>query len=476
MINDEKSNWRNSLFITDSFLNPRSLGWPRGFFKDYDASFSPSLFYKFYCFCFTNSTTIDKIEVMAQEYKRWQIENTKKALKNRRVVAISGARQTGKTTLTKQVVSDNGTFRSLDNAALLQAAKDDPNEFVKNPATDTMVIDEIQKAPQLMSEIKLAVDKDNRNGQYLVTGSTNLRTIASLDDSLAGRIKHIRLRPLTVGEILGKKPTFLERAFTNNFPAQIKGYDKDAIFDLAFRGGYPEVQRINDSKERKEWHKDYFDSLVKKDLIDIEKIRRVDAVRDLAKILAGWSGKYMDKSQISTTLEVSRPTLEIYSNALETLFIFERLSPWVKTDYDLVGKRPKIYITDTGLMASLLNWKREDLVLDPDRSGKLMETFVFSELAAQIDLDSDYSFYQYRDVKKRAIDFIVEKENEGLLGIEVKAGRSVSKDDFAPQIWFRDNVIKDKQQFKPIVLYSGEDVLSFGDGRLALPIAALWVE
>ena len=411
---------------------------------------------------------------MVQEYKRWQVESTQKALKNRRVVAISGARQTGKTTLTMQVAGGHGVFRSLDNSALLRAANDDPNEFVKNSARGTMVIDEIQKAPQLIPEIKLAVDKNNRPGQYLITGSANLQTFAKIDDSLAGRIKHIRLRPLAIGEILGKKPRFLQRLFSGEIPVQIKGYDKDAIFDMAFCGGYPEALGIANPKERKEWHRDYLDSLIKKDLNDIENIRRLDAVRDLVKILAGWSGKYMDKSKITASLEVSRPTLDIYSNALESLFIFERVIPWIKTDYELIGKKSKIYMTDTGLMTSLLNWKREDVMLNPDASGKLMETFVFQELAAHIDLDSDYSLYQYRDAKKREIDFIVEKENEGLAGIEVKAGRNVSKSDFTPQIWFRDNIVKNKMPYRGTVLYSGEDTLSFGGGMYAIPIAALW--
>jgi len=414
---------------------------------------------------------------MSQEYKRWQIENAIRALKNRRVVAILGARQVGKTTISKQIIEDNGIFRSLDNVALLRAANNDPNEFVKNPLHGTtMVIDEIQKAPVLMSEIKLVVDKDNRPGQYLITGSTNIQNMAKINDSLAGRIKHIRLRPLVVGEILGKKPTFLQRAFAGDFPIQIKGYDKDAIFDLAFCGGYPEALRINDSKECKEWYKDYLDNLITKDLGDIENVRRLDIISDLTKILAGWSSKYMDKAKINSFLEISKSTLEIYVNALEALFIFERVAPWVKTDYDLVGKKSKIYITDTGLLTSLLNWRKNDLILDADRSGKLMETFVFQELAAQIDLDSDFSLYQYRDIKKREIDFLVEKENEGLIGIEVKASRSVSKDDFASQIWFKKNIIKDKISYKGIVLYSGEDTLSFGDEMLAVPIAALWTE
>ena len=411
---------------------------------------------------------------MGKEYKRWQVENAQKALKNRRVVSISGARQTGKTTITKQIIK-NGIFRTLDNTALLRAARKDPNEFVKiQSGKMTMVIDEIQKNPALLSEIKLAVDKNNRPGQYLITGSANIQTIARIDDSLAGRIKHIRLRPLSTGEILEKKPLFLKRAFSGKFPIQINGFNKNAVFDLAFRGGYPEVLRIKDKKERRKWHRDYLDSLIKKDLNDVEKIRRLDTVRDLVKILAAWSGKYMEKNKITSTLEVSRPTFDIYSNALESLFIFERVLPWVKTDYELAGKRAKIYMTDTGLMSSLLNWKREDIVLSPDKSGKLIETFVFQELSAQIDLDSDYSLYQYRDAKKREIDFLVEKEDEGLIGIEVKASSSVSTEDFASLLWFKNNLVKNKMPYKGFILYTGEDTLSFKDGMWAVPIAALW--
>jgi predicted AAA+ superfamily ATPase len=150
--------------------------------------------------------------------------------------------------------------------------------------------------------------------------------------------------------------------------------------------------------------------------------------------------------------------------------------PWVKTNYELVGKKAKIYITDTGLMASLLNWKREDLSLNPDRCGKLIETFIFGELAAQVDLDSDYSLYQYRDTKKREIDFLVEKEGESIIGIEAKASSKVTKDDFSAQIWFKENIVKGKTPYRGYVLYSGEDTLSFGDGMLAVPIAALWTE
>ena len=416
---------------------------------------------------------------MVKEYKRWQVEHTKKALQNRRVVVVSGARQTGKTTLVTQVADKETVFRTLDDAATLLFAQKDPREFVKHDKK-TMIIDEIQKAPVLMSEIKLAVDKDNRNGQYLLTGSANLQTLPAISDSLAGRIAHIRLRPLTHGEILGAKPRFLEMAFNGGFPVQIKRYDKPAVFDLAFRGGYPEAARITDIRERKQWHLDYISSLLKKDLKDIGNIKRQDVLLDLVKILAGWSGKYMDAAKIGAQMSLSKITLDSYINVLEQMFVYERVAPWIKTDYEYVGKKHKFYATDTGLMASVLDWQRDDVLGDAeiansDRVGKLMETFVFQELSAQIDIErGDYSLRQYRDYKKHEIDFLIERSDGAIAGVEFKASSNVLPKDFAPQKWFRENIIKNKAPYRSIVLYTGQDTLSFGDGMLAVPAASLW--
>ena len=108
-------------------------------------------------------------------------------------------------------------------------------------------------------------------------------------------------------------------------------------------------------------------------------------------------------------------------------------------------------------------------------SGKLMETFIFQELAAHVGLDRDYNLYQYRDYKKHEVDFLIERDDGAMVGIEVKAGHSVSREDFTPQIWFRENIIKGKTPYNAIVLYSGEDTLSFGDGLLAVPTASLWM-
>jgi predicted AAA+ superfamily ATPase len=415
---------------------------------------------------------------MMKEYRRWQIENARQALEIMRVVSISGARQSGKTTLTKQIIDDIGKedtpYRSLDRLEHLRAAHDHPTDFIDNSG-GMLVIDEIQKAPLLMSEIKVAVDNDDRAGQYLITGSANIATLSTINDSLAGRIEHIRLRPLTMGEILGNKPSFLECAFKGKFKRQIKGYDKDKIIDIAFCGGYPEVVKLNDTKSRKRWHRNYLNSLIKRDLVAIEKIRRLDVIQKLTKALFSWSGNYMDKSKMGANLEVSRPTLDAYINALSLLFIFEQVPSWGFSDYEPIKRKSKIFATDSGLMTSILNWERDEMTIDSDKPGKLIETLVFQELSAQIDLDQDYALSQYRDKKGHEIDFLIEKENAGVVGIEVKASKNFSQADFAPLLWFKNNKIKDNTPFRGIVLYTGEETLSLGDGMLAVPIAALWV-
>ena len=410
---------------------------------------------------------------MREEFPRWQAESVKNALKSRRVVVVSGGRQTGKTTLLNQVLAKDSVLLSLDDVNLLKSAKDDPKGFIKH-ASGTMFIDEVQKAPALIPEIKMAVDRNNRPGQYVLTGSANIQTLPIITDSMAGRNKRIRLRPLTVGETLNRKPQFLERAFAMRFPRKIPGYDKERIFDLAFRGGYPEAVRLRNQKDRKEWYRDYRDDLINKDLKDLQNIRRQDALQELVLILAGWSAKYMDTAKIGGSLALSKPTLETYINALESLYIFERVSPWVRTDYERVGRSPKFYAADTGFMTSILGWNKNDIMRDCDRSGKLMETFVFQELAAHVDLNGDYHLFQYRDYKKHEVDFLIERDDRAMVGIEVKSSHSVSKEDFAPQIWFRENIIKGKASYNALVLYSGEDTLSFGNGLLAVPIAALW--
>ena len=409
---------------------------------------------------------------MSRSYVRWQLDTIEKALGIRRVLLLCGARQCGKTTLARELVSPDVIYRTLDDTSARQIAEIDPQGFVSHSGK-TLIIDEVQHVPELLSAIKIRVDENTRMGQYLLTGSADIQSFPGVRESLAGRIRKIRLRPLAHGEILSAAPDFLDRAFGRNFGPPENTYGRDRILDIAFAGGFPEAILL-DGAQRKLWHRDYVDALVDRDLRDLRHIRRRDAIWELVRILAAWSGRLIDISAIAAGLSVTRPTVETYINALEALYLVERLRPWKRTDYARVGLQPRLFMTDSGLMASILGWDREQVGMDADRSGKLIETFMFNEIAAQIDAHpGQYELFFYRDREKREIDFLVERDDGALLGIEIKAGSAIGRNDFKNLRWFRENIAR-KRPFTGIVLYSGEITGSMGDGLWAVPFGTVW--
>jgi predicted AAA+ superfamily ATPase len=405
-------------------------------------------------------------------YVRWQETYLRQALETRRVLLITGPRQCGKTTLAKTLIQDGIEYRTLDTPALLEAAKLDPLDFVTH-AGQRMIIDEIQRAPELLLAIKLKVDENPQSGQYILTGSANIQALPGVQESLAGRIRKIRLRPLSQGELLGRPPTFLDQSFQKRWSKTVEIENRTEVLYRAFCGGFPEALLLND-RERRQWHQDYVASLLDRDLQEIINLRRIGAMRQLVQTVAAWSSKFMNLSAIGTGLGIQRATLESYLNALEALYMIERLPAWLKTDYEYVNKQDKLFMTDSGLMTSLLEWQPEQVRLDADRAGKLMETFVFNELSALVDRNGgEYALYHYRDQEKREIDFLIKRDDGALLGIEIKAGSAVNGEAFKHLKWFKANLAKEVP-FIGLVLYTGEQSLSFGDDCWAIPVNCLW--
>lgn len=197
-------------------------------------------------------------------------------------------------------------------------------------------------------------------------------------------------------------------------------------------------------------------------------------MRRLVEIVAAWSSKLLTIADIASGLSIKRPTVESYLAALEALYLIDRVPAWTKTDYERVGKQDKLFMSDSGLMASILNWRMEQVQYDADRIGKLVETFIYNELAALSDLEEDYRLYHYRDRQQHEIDFLVERQSDGaLMGVEVKASATLGKNAFKSLRWFRDNIAGDRA-FIGLVLYSGDQVLNFGDHLHALPHSAVW--
>lgn len=402
---------------------------------------------------------------------RWQTEKLKHLLALRRGVSLTGARQVGKSTLAKSLALPSSIMWTLDNELIRRAAVDDPFSFVKHDFGQTLIIDEIQKVPELLEAIKIVVDNDNAKGQYLLTGSANLRFAKRVKESLAGRFGIVRLRPFSLGELKGNSPRFLENAFNREFDTHYSAMDKRVVIHTAFSGGYPEVLEL-EQRDRIDWFQTYIDELLTKDIQDVTEIRKLDQLKSVATWIFSHTAQFFSANELATKVSISKETLQNYFDALKAMYLYDSVPAWAKSEYALIGKRAKYIAADSGLVAAILRWNEDDVYIDESKNGKLIETWVYNQLAAITDLTSDYSISHYRDTKKREIDFLVERIGDGaLVGIEVKAGQA-SLNDFKHLKWFASNLAKDRM-FTGIVLYSGEHTLQFGEGFYAVPLSAL---
>ena len=401
--------------------------------------------------------------------ERWQSDKIRSMMKVRRGVNLTGARQTGKSTLAGMVDLPHAKRYTFDDMLVRGAAKGDPNGFVSHSDGETIVIDEIQKVPEILESINMVVDRDNSSGQYLLTGSSNLHFAKAVKDSLAGRLGKIRLRSLAFGEKNAHAPDFLRKAFARDFNSEYPELLKRDIIALAFKGGYPEIQDYS-SIDRNDWFSAYLDDLLERDIKDVAEIRKISELRSTALWLLAHTAQFFAVDELSTKAAISKPTAQNYMEALKALYLFDSILPWTKSDYDMIGKRSKWIATDSGLVANILGWDEESVYMDESKNGKLVETWVYQQLAAIAEADGGYAISHYRDNRKREIDFMVERQDGAMLGVEVKAGHA-TLDDFKHLKWFASNIAR--TPFTGIVFYSGAQTLRFGEGFYAVPMSAL---
>lgn len=401
--------------------------------------------------------------------KRWQAERLAAMMRIRRGVNLTGARQTGKSTLAEGVPLPGARRYTLDDKAVRTVAQGDPCGFVRHAPGEAVVIDEAQKAPDLLDAIKMVVDTDPSPGQYLLTGSSDLRFAKTVRDSLAGRLGRIRLRTLAQGEIAGRGPRFLETAFAGTFESSYPELDKRELIHLAFLGGYPEPLAYPQA-DRARWMKDYLGDLLGKDIRDVTEIRKMPVLRAAARWLLAHTAQFATIDELAAKTAVSKATARNYTEALKALYLFDELPAWAGSDYPLLGRRGKWMASDTALVAGVLGWNEEQVYMDPNRAGKLAETWVYQQLAAEADAADDFALSHYRDGRGREIDFMIERADGALLGIEVKAGQ-VSSGDFRHLRWFAANT--PGRPFTGVVLHSGRQTLRFGEGFWAVPFGIL---
>jgi len=402
-------------------------------------------------------------------FPRFSVDQVKTALIDTPVVMVTGPRQCGKTTLVRGFASHR--YITLDDDTVLEAARGDPSGFVRG--LDHAIVDEVQRAPDILRAIKKTIDVDRRPGRFLLTGSANVLTLPQVSESLAGRMQVVNLLPLSRAEIREKRPTFLQKAMAGRVAKTTETLIGDDLVNAVFTGGYPEMIQRRDRQRRRAWARGYVNAIVQRDVRDIAELERMDQMPRLLKVLAHHSGQLTNFTQIGGQIGLDDKTTRKYVAILEQLFLVRRVEPWFRNRLKRLVKTPKLHFLDSGLLAAILGTTEERLGKDRSVFGPLLETFVFAEVTKQVDwLAETCRLYHYRDKDQDEVDIIVEGEGGDVVGIEVKAAATVTVGDFKG---LRKLSAACGEDFKlGVVLYDAEQTVPFGERMFAVPISCLW--
>ena len=351
----------------------------------------------------------------------------RQAMSHMRIVAITGARQCGKSTLCEQIAKERGMkYLSLDDKTVLRAARDDPKALIDYLKKDGGVLDEIQRVPDLMLALKFHVDQDQRPGRWIITGSVDMFRSIKLPDHLAGRILKIDLHPFSQSEIHRQHcaPSFLSEALKGAFPHFHEEEDPEDLCDVyyrALRGGYPLSVLSNSDTLSRQWLKGYIDMMVQRHIREEFDIHKVGEFSRLIKYLAGVSCGFLNLSSIAKKLGVNYQTVSRWVWLLENMYLIRCVPSWHYDDVKKLIKAPKLHFLDPGLLAAVRGWKTIDPIVHFDRKGPFLESFVFAELTRLISVyEDDVDLYSYRTRAGVEVDLVL-NSGDDVVGVEVKS-------------------------------------------------------
>ena len=394
------------------------------------------------------------------------------ALRDTRVVLIVGPRQAGKTTLARLHATERRPFLTLDDAATLAAARADAAGFIRG--LDHAVIDEVQRAPDLLLAIKERVDRDPAPGRFLLTGSTNLLALPALADSLAGRMAVLTLLPFAQAEIEGTPGDLLDRLFDDQ---RLSVHDAPVIgtelMQRVLRGGYPEALRRTTEGRRQAWLDDYVALILDRDVRDIANIDQLDRLPRLLELLAAHAGQLVNHSSYGAALGLTAPTAQKYVGILERLFLAHLLPPWSSNAVSRLTKTPKLHFLDTGLLAAMRGETQARLAAERVAYGPLLENFVVSEIMKLVTWsDRRLRISHYRTKDQDEVDLVIEDRRGRVIGIEVKASATVQARDLRGLRQLQA-AVGDKF-VRGLVLHDHDRVTPFDEKLHAAPVSLLW--
>lgn len=408
-------------------------------------------------------------------YERRLAGAVREALSDTPVVLVHGPRQSGKSTLAKKLVSDDfpAEYVTFDDLTVLGAARASPPDFLAR-FDGPVVIDEVQRVPELFLAIKDEVDRDRRPGRFLLTGSARVRFVPEIADALAGRVEILTLWPLSQGEIEGRSERFLDALFRGEIPRpEGAPLDRGEILGRALIGGYPEAFRRRQPARRRRWFASYLTTVLQREVRDLAEIEGMSELPRLVGLIAARAGALQNVSELARAAGLPQTTLKRYLALLVATFLVERIPAWSGNLGKRLIRSPRLYPVDSGLMGHVLGLEQDALDAFGTTVGPLIETFVVGEIRKQLGWsEARTTIYHYRSAGQEEVDIVLEDARGTVVGIEVKAGATVEARDFRHLERFRDDL--GDRFVAGVVLYTGREIVGFGDRLHAVPVWTLW--
>lgn len=390
-------------------------------------------------------------------------------------IVIQGARQVGKSTFASQMLQDRpARFVTLDDATTRAVASEAPDSLIEQAGVGTLVIDELQRAPELLLTIKASIDRDRRPGRFVLTGSSNLLRLSRTPDSLAGRAVTVGLRGFSQGEWAGRKDDIIGRVVDGFAAGDVESdVERADYIDRIARGGYPEAGRLT-GRMQAAWFDSYVDRLLERDVSDIAP--RVDSGRIAAvlRLLAANQAGELVKARLARDADIPETSVSSYLDILETMYLAERVRPWTPNLTSREAGKAKIIVTDPALALRVGRVSTQSLAeLGSPHLGPAVEGFVVSELLKQRAWSAqEFDLFHFRDRTGIEVDVVAELRDGSVIAFEVKAGSTTKAEHFKGLRFLRDRL--GDRFLGGFVLNTATHGVSFGDRLGSLPISALW--
>ncbi|WP_229502224.1 ATP-binding protein [Malacoplasma penetrans] len=357
------------------------------------------------------------------------------------ILLITGARQVGKTTIAEYYRDQhNYNFISLDNEEILEKAKTNPQQLLKDYPYP-LIIDEVQRAPNLFMEITHIVNEIRRTkgsksarGMFILTGSQKYHLIKNVTESMAGRVAILEVPPLSQSEINNQieNPFIYDSSKLENFVDRVNNYnlDEEKIYESIFKGFYPELWNENNITPNR-FYSQYIKSYLERDVSEFINVKDKRKFLDFLVLLSNQTANDFIPENLSKHLQIDRKTVESWVSILVAGDLVTLLNPYNNSLVNIVKRRKRIYFNDVGLLCHLLKITNPKSLQTNKHKGKIIETYIFNEIKkSYLNSDERVDFYYYRDGNKNEIDLIVHNISKGFINlIECKSNKNYSLSD-----------------------------------------------